>query len=437
MPDYSQCPHVNRIVLHGAWHEEATDSLHHGSLTLASGRIVDATDASNRIDPLSPGALEIDLRGLMLMPGLINAHDHLQYALHSRIGKPPYKNYLDWGEDIHQSCVDAIARPKLVPKNLRLWWGGVRNLLCGVTTVCHHDPLWPALLDPAYPIKIVRNYGWAHSVGLAADLKNAYVATSTDSPFIVHACEGVDEVARRELCDLERLGILNDRTVVVHGLAIDESGAMLMRKRHASLILCPSSNQFLFGCLPARHVVREIELVAIGNDSPLTAVGDLLDEVHFAIEHCGIAPEDAFSMITSAAATLLRLRDGQGTIDVHAIADLIAVRDTGETPARRIRTLSWKDIELVMVAGSVQLASNNVRGRLPDEVCESLEPLVIDGEVRWLRAPIQQMIQVSEAALGTNAVTLGGRPIATLRYDKSDKALLSQPPTQRVNGMSL
>lgn len=142
-------------------------------------------------------------------------------------------------------------------------------------------------------------------------------------------------------------------------------------------------------------------------------------------------------MITSVAATLLRLRDGQGTIDVHATADLIAVRDTGETPARRIRTLSWKDIELVMVAGSVQLASNNVRGRLPDEVCESLEPLVIDGQVRWLRAPIQQMIQVSEAALGTNAVTLGGRPIATLRYDKSDKALLSQPPTQRVNGMSL
>jgi hypothetical protein len=397
---------------------------------------VDAGRSSDRFDHLPYGALEIDLRGLMLMPGLINAHDHLQYALHPRIGRPPYNNYLNWGDDIHQSCADAIARPKLVPKYLRLLWGGVRNLLCGVTTVCHHDPLWPTLLDPAYPIKIVRDYGWAHSLRLATDIMKAHAATPSDGPFIVHACEGVDDVARREVCELERLGILDDRTVVVHGLALDENGVALMRRRRASLIICPSSNYFLFAHLPPSHIVRGIETVALGNDSPLSAVGDLLDEVHFAIEHCGIAPEDAFTMITSAPATVLRLRDGQGAIDLHATADLIAVRDTGETPACRLRTLSWKDVEFVMVAGSVQLVSNDVLGRLPDEVGQGLEPLVIDGVVRWLRAPVRRMVRASEAVLGKNAVSLGGRPIATPGCGRSAKAVISQSPMRAVDGVS-
>src|SRR5215469_12478257 len=155
--------------------------------------------------PLLASANEIDLKGFLLLPGIINAHDHLQFALHPRIGHPPYRNYVEWGEDIHSTSPAVISHYKSVPKNVRLLWGGIRNLLCGVTTVCHHDPFWPALQADDYPVKVVRDYGWAHSIRLDPDIRRKWSETEGSFPFLVHACEGTDELAREELDYLDRL----------------------------------------------------------------------------------------------------------------------------------------------------------------------------------------------------------------------------------------
>ncbi len=37
----------------------------------------------------------------------------------------------------------------------------------------------------------------------------------------MHACEGIDDRAREELFKLDRLGLLDADTVLVHGLAFD------------------------------------------------------------------------------------------------------------------------------------------------------------------------------------------------------------------------
>ena len=83
--------------------------------------------------------------------------------------------------------------------------------------------------------------------------------------------------------------LLDESTVLVHGLAIDRDGVALLRERRASLIVCPSSNKFLFGRLPDASLLSRIEKVALGSDSPLTAEGDLLDEVRFAMRFLGIS----------------------------------------------------------------------------------------------------------------------------------------------------
>ncbi len=168
---------------------------------------------------------DIDLSGFLLLPGFVNAHDHLEFALFPRMGNPPYRNYIEWGDDIHRRFPEVIAKHRAVPKDLRLWWGGIRNLLCGVTTVSHHDPLWPELQGEDFPVRVVREYGWGHSLALGGDLHQARAATPKGQPFIVHACEGVDEQAREELWGLERLGLLDEFTVLVHGLAIDREGS--------------------------------------------------------------------------------------------------------------------------------------------------------------------------------------------------------------------
>ncbi len=407
------------ILLHGARGLTEECSAINVTMEINDGRLVrlqhskdaelqDQNPTSSRTDTV------IDLSGLLIMPGLINAHDHLQFALFPRLGHPPYPNYVAWGEDIHATLAETIAQHKAVPKNVRLWWGSLHALLCGVTTVCHHDPLWPELEANDFPVRVVQQYGWAHSVLLGGNLRKARSATPNGRPFFVHACEGVDDLAREEIVALDRLGVLDASTVLIHGLALDSDGAALLQSRGSSLILCPSSNHFLFEQLPNIDLLDGKTSLALGNDSPLTAAGDQLDERLFVILHWGLEPERAFRMVTTDAASILRLPEA-GALLVGGVADLIAVQDTDEETAHRMRTLSMVDVELVIVGGSVQLASEFIWRQLPETMRGGMEPLWIDGVLRWLRAPVTALLGEAEAVLGSNQVRLGGRPIK--RYE--------------------
>jgi hypothetical protein len=402
---------VDEVILRGGWCAFGPQERTRASIEIVAGRVVQILDDLDPSISAQTRQLNIDLSGFLLIPGLINAHDHLQFALFPRLANPPYRNYIDWGTDIHNKFSDVIAKHRAVPKDVRLWWGGIRNLLCGVTTVCHHDCLWPELRRKDFPIRVVQEYGWGHSLALGGDLLKARSSTHEGRAFILHACEGVDEQAYAELAGLDRLGLLDERTVLVHGLAIDGAGVALVKKRRTSLIACPSSNQFLFGMLPNMELLGTIENVTLGNDSPLTAEGDLLDEVRFASRLCGIKPDAVYRMVTEAPAAVLRLRDQEGSIRETGAGDLMAVRDTGKAGADRLRELSMHDVEFVMVAGCVQLASETIMKQLPEATVQGLEPLWIDGAIRWVRAPVRELLAKAEEVLGKGEVRLGGRPI--------------------------
>lgn len=415
----SQANDAAVTVINGARYATGPDIAVQGSLQIVADRLQRIHSEPRR---LAASASEIDFEGFLMLPGLVNAHDHLQYALHPRLGNPPYNNYVEWGEDIHATLASVISHYNSVAKDVRLWWGAIRSLLCGVTTVCHHDPSWPVLQAEGYPIKVLRNYGWAHSVRLAPDIQQAWAAAQGSCAFFVHACEGTDELAQRELADLDRLGMLSAKTVIVHGLALDEPGIELLKERQASLILCLSSNQFLYGRLPDLKNLSEVKKIALGNDSPITAAGDLLDEVRFATEHASIPTDRAYRMITDLPAAILRLAHGEGEIRESGCADLIAIRDNGDPPHKRLLTLSWRDVEFVMIAGKVQLASEDVWRLLPPTARQGMESLWVDGHVRWLRAPVRQLLRQAEAVLGSGMVRLGERAVQLV-----DAAIPSSP----------
>jgi len=65
-----------------------------------------------------------------------------------------------------------------------------------------------------------------------------------------------------------------------------------------------------------------------------------------------------------------------------------------------------------MIAGRVQLASNTMLGRLPASAKKGLEPLSINGTIRWLRAPVTKLLEQAEQVVGPGNVRLSGAPVS-------------------------
>ena len=86
----------------------------------------------------------------------------------------------------------------------------------------------------------------------------------------------------------------------------------------------------------------------------MTADGDMVDELIIAGR--SVAPERLLGMVTSEAAKVLKMPSSFGRICHEGPADLLAVTDDGETPARALVT---KHPQLVIVKGRTALASES------------------------------------------------------------------------------
>jgi cytosine/adenosine deaminase-related metal-dependent hydrolase/ubiquinone/menaquinone biosynthesis C-methylase UbiE len=352
----------------------------------------------------------VDLSGYLLLPGLINAHDHLEFSLYPNIGDGPYYNAAQWARDIHANKATLIARHRKVPRSTSLWWGAIRNLLCGATTVCHHNPVAPELTAPGFPIRVVSEFAWAHSPSMEPDLASKFRESRGDLPFIVHAAEGIDEGSAEEIFELDRIHALDQRTVLVHGLACTPESISLINGRRAALILCPTSNEFLFHRSPSLEFVRSVDTAILGSDSPLTAAGDLLDEIKFAHTRTGIEANAIYAMVTNRPAEVLRLRGGEGEITPGSVADMVVVRDTGLSPAETLAQLTSDQIELVILGGRIQLAGPSLIERLPSVLRQGLQCFEVDGQPRWVRAPIDKLLAEAEEVLGSD-LRVGGKRV--------------------------
>ena len=327
--------------------------------------------------------VELDLEGLQILPGLINAHDHLEFALFPRLGERHYANATEWARDIFHPDRPPVREHLRVPKNLRLLWGGLRNLASGVTTVCHHNPYEDAFEDN-FPVRVMKSYGWAHSLAFQANLRECFDATPPGAPFFIHAGEGTDDAAAEEIFKLHALGVLNEQTVFIHAVGFREEGWRLIRKAGASIVWCPSSNLFTLGRTISGEVLASGVPIALGTDSSLTAEGDLLDELRIAL---------ALGLGYSGRQTARTLRLPQQP------NDWIAAPAFGEPP------------ELVVIGDRIHLIGPRLARSLPARVCRELYPLGIETRpsvlVRW---NVPRMIEDAAAYLGED-IRLAGRKV--------------------------
>jgi hypothetical protein len=320
-------------------------------------RIVGTRIASVDTAPMA-GDTVVDLCGARLLPGLINAHDHLQLNTLPPLESPRrYHRAHEWILDVdgRRRRDPAFEALVAVPRNDRLLIGGVKNLLSGVTTVGHHDPLYPFLSDACFPTRVVTNGGWSHSLyidGVDA-VRDSYRSTPPDQAWIIHAAEGTDEESAKEFDRLEELGCVRSNTLIVHGIALDAERRARLDRAGAGLIWCPSSNLSLFGRTAAVERLAQQGRVALGTDSRLSGGRDLLEELRVARECSGLGDSLLESMVTSGGAGLLRLND-RGALKPGLLADLVVV------PADRpLAELARTDIRLVVLGGIARYADED------------------------------------------------------------------------------
>jgi cytosine/adenosine deaminase-related metal-dependent hydrolase len=341
----------------------------------------------SRIDELGPGLklskgeVEIDCSNSFIYPGLINSHDHLEFNLFSRLGEPPYANAYEWGYDLHRRWNAKITEIEKVPFRHRLWWGAWKNLLSGVTRVVHHNPYYSHFRF-AYPIDVVKRYTWAHSLRFDPDLKRALSRRKPNTPFIIHLAEGRDDESLREVSELQKLGGIDERTVAVHAVAIDEQDIELFIRRKVSVVWCPSSNGYLFErTTPIQSLFGRVA-VALGTDSSLSGGVSLFDEVRVAQGLSSFSSQQLFEMVTTVPRSIFKLPFDAGTLQENGRADLFVLSAAGADPYTRLSGCNPGDIRFLLSKGRVVLSDPAIGWR--DHDTNKPFPLFINGNERYI-----------------------------------------------------
>jgi hypothetical protein len=367
-----------------------------------------------------PNALTVDLDGYTIFPGLVNSHDHLELNHYPRTKfREVYENARQWSTDVNARLdTSPYKELRAYPLEDKLFIGGLKNLLCGATTVAHHNPPHKPMFRKDFPVRVLQKYGWAHSLYLSSEeeIVRSYQNTPKEYPWFIHLAEGTDAEAAGEYQRLKAMGCIGKNTVLIHGVGIapeNEKDAA-----YVGLVLCPTTNKYLLN----RFLNTENDLqtwawttnFVLGSDSRLTADGDLLDEIRFAAKYvvddgtssfvgiCNTAVDCVISMVTWYAADILLMK-GIGSLDKGSPADLIIIKNTPikHSVAERLCNAHRADLALVIKGGVPQIGDPDVMAQFPHI---RTIPATLDGKPKAIHIDLAR--RISQCLLKEQGLTL-------------------------------
>lgn len=304
------------------------------TLVVLGDRIADPGTRCDAVIRLGPGRIR---------PGLINAHEHLQWNHYPRLGRPPYRNLYEWAEDLQTRFAGEAARYAALPAREAVLFGALKNLLGGVTTVVHHGG-WRDEFGQGFPVRVER-LRTIHSLRLEPDLEAALRSEPSQSghPLCMHLAEGLGAELAHEVFEAAELGLLTDRLLAVHLVAADPPGIDLLREAGSGFVWCPTSNLHLYGRTASPELFDSGIDVLLGTDALISGDGTLLDELGAARRLRLLDDrrlEDAVGVVAAR-----RLGRAAPSLAPGAPANLAVLR-------RPLLEARPRDVALVLVGGS-------------------------------------------------------------------------------------
>ena len=318
-----------------------------------------------------------------IFPGFVDLHNHPLYAMFPKwVPNQKFPNRYQWRN--HPGYHKIIQQPEdiLVQKYFCDMdaYGELMALMGGTTSITGlFEPADTPTVAPCV-VGLARNLDWASgfygtAVGqerignvlgiwpsdqkLSAQTLSDFKAGKLD--FIgVHLGEGKrsDQVNASEFAELEKAGLLTNKTGIIHGVALGDAEFTKMAAAGTALIWSPRSNFELYSdTADVPGALKRRVSVALAPDWSPTGSMNMLGEINYAArvieKNFGgdISNKQLFEMATSTPARIAKIDDKVGSIKAGLYADLFMLSSKNDDPYDALTVAKPEDITLVMVNG--------------------------------------------------------------------------------------
>jgi cytosine/adenosine deaminase-related metal-dependent hydrolase len=372
----------------------------------------------NKIDsilkstPDKENVLQVNLDGMFVFPGLIDAHDHLLGTYLPKVGdNKPYLNWLPWDNDLKASPIYA-ERQRLDAKQL-YYLGAYRHLINGVTSVHDHIPHFvQANFVDLLPIRVLTNFTIAHSINSFSlpwgrEVEEEYEeAVEKNIPFVTHCSEGFDAETKAALGVLHRRRVLGPHTVLIHGIAFSDEDIEIIAKTQTNVVWCPNSNLYMFNeTTNIRGLLEAGVNVCLGTDSPMSGSVNMFEEFRTAKEFYrekygeDIPDEVLYKMVSTNPASAFKVDDSLGDIAPGKNADFLILDGRYKNPYRSLIQGDLNDVRLVVIDGQPRYGDESMEP-LFKELKVPIYPVTIDGERKIACQNIEKLFRSIQKAVG-------------------------------------
>lgn len=291
-----------------------------------------------------------ELRDVLVFPGLVNAHDHLDFDLFPFLGKRIYTDYKEWSAEIHLQNKLEIESATQIPTSQRIRWGVLKNLVAGVTHIVHHGNYHDKIPSFGYPIYL--NYQYLHALDTEPFWKIKLLKPSRKD-IMIHIGEGLTDEFHKEIDKLLQWNWMNRTLIGIHAIGMNECQS----KKFKAIVWCPDSNLRLYGKTAKIDLLKKHTKILFGTDSSLTASSNIWEHLRIARKLNLLSDQEIFESLTSVPENVLSNFTNSG---------VVVARKNSQQVYDSFFSLRPEDLLLVSVNNKVTLIDRTVLQDTPE-----------------------------------------------------------------------